>query len=89
MCLNIEVGKQKQRIIIKKKKKTHEKKKKKKKKNMIFFFFFGSPPEKLPEVAGVGRPVAVDGGWQRQLVAGDGCWTQIIGLETCIESLIG
>jgi hypothetical protein len=66
---------------------------KKKKKYMIFFFFFffflGSPPEKLPEVAGVGRPVAVDGGWQRQLVAGDGCWTQIIGLETCIESLIG
>jgi hypothetical protein len=79
MCLNIEVGKQKQRI------------KKKKKKYMIFFFFFffGSPPEKLPEVAGVGRPVAVDGGWQRQLVAGDDCWTQIIGLETCIESLIG
>jgi hypothetical protein len=84
MCLNIEVGKQKQRI--KKKKKTHEKKKKY---MIFFFFFFESPPEKLPEVAGVGRPVAVDGGWQRQLVAGDGCWTQIIGLETCIESLIG
>jgi hypothetical protein len=56
---------------------------------IFFFFFFFFPPEKLPEVAGVGRPVAVDGGWQRQLVAGDGCWTQIIGLETCIESLIG
>jgi hypothetical protein len=82
MCLNIEVGKQKQRII----KKKHMKKKKK---YVIFFFFFGSPPEKLPEVAGVGRPVAVDGGWQRQLVAGDGCWTEIIGLETCIDSLIG
>jgi hypothetical protein len=68
---------------LRKKKKTHEQKK------MNFFFFFESPPEKLPEVAGVGQPVAVDGGWQRQLVAGDGCWTQIIGLETCIESLIG
>jgi hypothetical protein len=35
-------------------------------------FFFRSPPEKLPEVAGVGRSLAVDGGRQRQLVAGNG-----------------
>jgi hypothetical protein len=60
-----------------------------KKKKIHDFFFFFCPPEKLPEVAGVGRPVAVNGGWQRQLVAGDGCWTQIIGLGTYIESLIG
>jgi hypothetical protein len=63
--------------------------KEKKKKNMIFFFFLEVRRKSCREVAGVGRPVAVDGGWQRQLVAGDGCWTQIIGLETCIESLIG
>jgi hypothetical protein len=78
MCLNIEVGKQKQRII---KKKTHEKKKI----HDFFFFFFLEVRRKSCRR----WPVAVDGGWQRQLVAGDGCWTQIIGLETCIESLIG
>jgi hypothetical protein len=59
---------------------------------MIFFFFLGSLPEKLPEVAELG-------GWWRWTAAGNGCWwlemaggscwTQTIGLETCIESLIG
>jgi hypothetical protein len=60
MCLNIEVGKQKQRIIIKKKNIE--------KKNTIFFFL--SPPKKLPEVAGVRRPVVVNG----SLVAVAGGW---------------
>jgi hypothetical protein len=82
MCLNIEVEKQKQRII----------KKKKKKKNMIFFF--GSPPEKLPEVAGVGRPVAVDGGRWRWTAAGSGSsWLEMaagpksLGLKLVLRAL--
>jgi hypothetical protein len=39
-----------------------------KEKKYFFFFFFKS----AGIVAGVGRPLAVDGGWQWQLVAGDG-----------------
>jgi hypothetical protein len=72
MCLNIEVGKQKQRII---------NKNTLKKKYMIFFFFFEvhwKSCRRWPEL----------GGWGLEM-AGGGCWTQTIGLETCIESLIG
>jgi hypothetical protein len=48
----------------------------------IIFFFFGSLPKKSSEVAGVGRPEAVDGGWQQQLVVAG---PNISRLETCIR----
>jgi hypothetical protein len=77
MCLNIEVEKQKQRII--KMKNTL------KKKYMIFFFL-----KSAGKVAGggrSGRPVAVDGGWQRQwwleMVAGP----KSLGLKLVLKAL--
>jgi hypothetical protein len=57
----------------------------KEKKNTFFVFFLKS----AGKVAGGGWSwAAVGGGWRLEMVGG-GCWTQKIGLETCIESLIG
>jgi hypothetical protein len=53
---------------------------------MIFFL------KSAGKVAGGGRSWAAGGGGRRlaaAMVSGDGCWTQTIWLETCIESLIG
>jgi hypothetical protein len=53
------------------------------KRNDFFFFFL----KFVGKVAEVGWPETVDNGWQRQLVARGGFWTQKIGLETCIGSV--
>jgi hypothetical protein len=52
---------------------------------MIFFFL--SPPEKLPEVAGIGRPVAVDGGWQRQWWLEMAAGPKPLGLKLVLKAL--